>query len=164
VLLDKKPRSGEAIPTTDEDVRRAWGEYLHRVTLDQWAQEHLTDFNKWVKFVHTKIILIDPLTPTPTIITGSANYSDNSTTNNEENSVIIRGDGTDIAQRIADIYLTEYQRIFMHFVFRSWANRNSPTVNTGGGVGRLTEDDSWIDPYYQPGSWRERQRRTFAGT
>lgn len=128
------------------------------------GQEHLTDFNKWVKFVHTKIILIDPLTPTPTIITGSANYSDNSTTDNEENTVLIHGDGTNIAQRVADIYLTEYQRIFMHFVFRDWANPHAPVVNTGGGVGRLTEDDSWSHPYYLPGSWRERQRKTFAGT
>ena len=30
VLLDKKPRPAEAIPTTDEDVRRVWGDYLHQ--------------------------------------------------------------------------------------------------------------------------------------
>jgi hypothetical protein len=32
VLLDKKPRPAEAIPTNDEDVRRVWGDYLHHVT------------------------------------------------------------------------------------------------------------------------------------
>ena len=87
-------------------------------------QEHLTGFNTWVKFIHTKIILVDPLTDEPTIITGSANYSDSSTTDNEENTVIIRGerDGCRAASRVADIYLTEYHRLFMHFVFRDRAN------------------------------------------
>jgi hypothetical protein len=32
----------------------------------------------------------------------SADYSDNSTTDNEENTVLIQGDGTNIAQRVAD--------------------------------------------------------------
>jgi hypothetical protein len=59
------------------------------------------------------------------------------------------------------IYLTEYQRLFMHFVFRSWANRDPSGASAAG---RLTEDDSWSAPHYEPGGWRDRQRRTFAGT
>jgi hypothetical protein len=31
-------------------------------------------------------------------------------------------------------------------------------------AGRLAEDDTWSAPFYEPGSWRARQRRTFAGT
>ena len=114
-----------------------------------------------MRFIHTKIIIVDPLTDTPTVITGSANYSGNSTTDNEENSIVIRGDGSGVAKRVADIYLTEYQRLFMHFVFRSWANRD-PSGSSA--AGRLAEDDSWSAPYYEPGGWRDRQRRTFAGT
>lgn len=159
VLLDQKPDPG--IPTVDPDVRVSWGDYLHHVTFEQWAAERLTNFNSWVKFIHTKIILIDPLTAAPVTLTGSANYSDNSTTDNEENTVIVRSDGTAggdrAARRVADIYLTEYQRLFMHFVFRDWAAAGS----AGESVGTLAEDDTWTGRYYTPG-WRARQRTTFA--
>ncbi len=162
VLLDQKPRANAPILTDDFDVRMSWGDYLHRPVFDQWAEEHLTNFNRWVKFIHTKIILVDPLTSTPTIITGSANYSDNSTTDNEENSILIFGD--DAAKRVADIYLTEYQRLFMHFVYRDWANRDADEVDTDADPTRLVEDASWSGRYYSPGSWRVRQRHLFAGT
>ena len=161
VLLDRAPAADAPIPTTDPDVRTSWGDYLDHAMLDGWAEEHLTSFNKWVKFIHTKIILVDPLTDEPTIITGSANYSDSSTTDNEENTVIIRGEVTDVgARRVADIYLTEYHRLFMHFVFRDRAN----DLLDDPAAGRLSEDDSWSMPYYEAGSWRARQRQTFAGT
>jgi hypothetical protein len=163
VLLDRKPDAGQEIPDLDRDVRVSWGDYLQKVTFEQWAEEHLTNFNRWVKFIHTKIIMIDPLTRAPVTLTGSANYSDNSTTDNEENTVLIRGDGTPAgdgaALRVADIYLTEYQRLFMHFVFRDWAAKD---VEAGEGGGFLAEDDSWTARYYEPGGWRARQRATFA--
>lgn len=161
VLLDREPATGQQIPRTDPDVRVSWGDYLHHPVFDLWAQEHLTNFNVYVKFIHTKIILVDPLTDNPTVIAGSANYSDNSTTDNEENSVVLVGGGV---KRVADIYLTEYHRLFMHFVFRDFANRNLTTPAAGPGTGRLVEDDSWTGPYYAPGSWQARQRHTFAGT
>ncbi|MFL6129216.1 MAG: hypothetical protein ACJ73E_09120 [Mycobacteriales bacterium] len=165
VLLDQPPDPGQGIPQVDADVRTSWGDYLHHVAFDRWAAEHLTGFNSWVKFIHTKIIMVDPLTGSPTTLTGSANYSDNSTTDNEENTILVRPDGTDAgdraARRVADVYLTEYQRLFTHFVFRDWAARDAdPAAGSKGG--RLTEDDTWTERYYEPGSWRERQRRTFA--
>jgi hypothetical protein len=173
VLLDQRPRREQPIPSADDDVRTSWGDYLRHTALEGWADEHLTRFNKWVKFIHTKIILVDPLSPAPTVITGSANYSDNSTTDNEENTVVIRGDGSAgsaEARRVADIYLTEYQRLFMHFVFRDWAVPAGPAAPAAGGAavrsgpGRLAEDDSWSAAYYVPDGWRGRQRRLFAGT
>ena len=62
-------------------------------------------------------------------------------------------------QRVADIYLTEYQRLFMHFVFRDWAAKDA---ETGEGGGFLAEDDTWTGRYYAAGGWRARQRTTFA--
>jgi phosphatidylserine/phosphatidylglycerophosphate/cardiolipin synthase-like enzyme len=158
VLLDQKPDAGQEIPALDPDVRVSWGDYVHKVTFEQWADEHLTNFNSWVKFIHTKVILVDPLGPAPVTLTGSANYSDNSTTDNEENTVVIRGDDA-ASRRVADIYLTEYQRLFMHFVFRDWAAKDT---ETGEGGGFLAEDDTWTGRYYEPGGWRARQRATFA--
>lgn len=124
-----------------------------------------------MRFIHTKIIFVDPLTDTPTVVTGSANYSGNSSTDNEENSIVLRGDGSGVAKRVADIYLTEYQRLFMHFVFRSWANQDPSGESAAG---RLAEDDSWsrpttnqaagaivsAEPSRAPSSERERARYT----
>ena len=162
VLLDQRPSVDQGIPTVDPDVRIAWGDYLHHTAMDIWAQERLTGFNTWVKFIHTKIIVVDPLLEAPTILTGSANYSANSTTDNEENTVIIHGDTPEV-RRIADIYLTEYQRLFTHFVFRD-IDHDAIETNSGAWTGRLAEDPSWSDPYYVAGGWRGRQRQTFAGT
>jgi len=60
---------------------------------------------------------------------------------------------------VADIYFTEYQRLFMHFVFRDWAAKDA---EGGEGGGFLAEDDGWTERYYEPGGWRARQRATFA--
>jgi phosphatidylserine/phosphatidylglycerophosphate/cardiolipin synthase-like enzyme len=164
VLLDKDPPPGQEIPRTDSHVRVSTGALLTHGFLEQWAAEKLTGFNPMVKFIHTKIILVDPLGPTPTIMTGSANYSSNSTTDNEENTVIIHcptGNTTAARQvrRVADIYLTEYHRLFMHFVYRRWANSLPTTPDM-----HLEETDSWTTAYYIAGSWKADQRRFFAGT
>src|SRR6185437_11922371 len=87
-------------------------------TLSRWAQETLTGFNDFVDFLHTKILLVDALGDVPTVISGSANFSDASTTGNDENMLIISGDC-----EVADVYFTEYMRIFQHFYARWWAAR-----------------------------------------
>src|SRR5882724_11879914 len=71
---------------------------------DRWLQER----NKLakeanVKFVHTKLMLVDPLGDAPVVVTGSANFSAASTNANEENMMVIRN-----STRIADIYLGEF--------------------------------------------------------
>ena len=54
VLLDREPAADVPIPMTDPDVRVSWGDYIDHAMFDLWAQEHLTNFNKWVKYVHTE--------------------------------------------------------------------------------------------------------------
>jgi phosphatidylserine/phosphatidylglycerophosphate/cardiolipin synthase-like enzyme len=71
------------------------------------------DANKHVRYIHTKYMLIDPLSDDPIVITGSANFLKASTTGNDENMLIIRGDTA-----VADIYLTEFMRLFTHSEFR----------------------------------------------
>jgi phosphatidylserine/phosphatidylglycerophosphate/cardiolipin synthase-like enzyme len=82
-----------------------------------WAEEALTGLNVHVRFVHTKFMLLDPLSWDPIVITGSANFSKASTTNNDENMLVIRG-----STRVADVYLTEFMRLFNHFEFRNRVN------------------------------------------
>lgn len=169
VLLEKYPPRERAVPRTDDHVRISTGSHLDGDPLRQWATERLAGFNTHVRYVHTKFFLVDPLGPDPVVVTGSANYSKASTTSNEENTLVIRAGRARSAsrravRRVADIYLTEYHRLFMHFAFRAMAQRRE--VNTGAPQPTLAldETDTWTRRYYAPGSWRASQRRLFSGS
>lgn len=157
VLLDKPSAANSTpIPVTDPDVRVAHGAKFD-TPIAQWAAENLTGFNNHVRYIHTKIILVDPLTATPMVLTGSANYSPNSTSSSEENTVIIVGN-----QRVADIYLTEYYRIFTHLAARQFLQDPEPTVVPDWAY--LSEDDTWATKYFEADSWRTHLRQLIAGT
>ena len=82
------------------------------------------------------------------MITGSANFSAPSTTDNDENMIAIRG-----SYRASDIYFTEFNRLFNHYYFRSIAERSNPTETLRGL--HLAENDSWLDKY-SPGTLRSK--------
>ncbi|MEP6613615.1 MAG: phospholipase D-like domain-containing protein [Mucilaginibacter sp.] len=138
ILLDKKAKFN-TFQTDDKDVEVTAGAYIHS-PVDNWVAE--TSAGKLIKsgvdFLHNKIILIDPLGQTPIVISGSANYSTNSTSLNDENTLVIKGD-----QTVADKYFTEYVRLFDHFSFREWLNSNVKNFNPF-----LAEDGSWVNGYF----------------
>jgi len=124
--------------------------------LEKWflEEEHFRKTG-YVFFVHTKFLLVDPLSNDPRIFAGSANFSPDSLTSNDENMLLIRGD-----TRVADIYMTEFDRILRHFYFRDVAGE---TAGTGKEAKSkfLAEDASWLEPYYHSGSFKDRRRRLF---
>lgn len=109
----------------------------------------------FVFFIHTKFLLIDALSDDPLVCTGSANFSGNSLTANDENMLLIRGDS-----RVADIYLTEFDRVFRHFYSRDVINK---IVKTGGKakVGILDPTDKWIAAYFKPADPKRHKREMF---
>lgn len=107
----------------------------------------------FVFFVHTKFLLVDPLSDDPLVCTGSANFSRASLTENDENMLLIRGN-----TRVADIYLTEFDRIFRHFYFRDVANTAGGDAEKGK---FLDETDGWTIPYFKPGNVKSRRRELF---
>lgn len=116
-------------------------------------------------FVHNKFLLVDVLGDDPIVVTGSANFSPNSTTTHDENMLVIRGD-----ERVADIYLTEFMRMFNHFLFRHLANRTPPPVRaaTSGEPPtrsrmNLDEMPGWAWKYFSEGFHRTAERRLFGG-
>jgi phosphatidylserine/phosphatidylglycerophosphate/cardiolipin synthase-like enzyme len=114
--------------------------------------------------IHAKIIAADPFGPDPIIITGSANYSAGSTLTNDSNSLVVRGNTA-----VADIYSTEFMRMFEHYLFRyAQSKEEQAAAATGNATSEpelaLKEDDSWSEPYYVPGSHRALERQMFAGT
>jgi phosphatidylserine/phosphatidylglycerophosphate/cardiolipin synthase-like enzyme len=112
----------------------------------------------FVFFVHTKFLLIDPLSNDPLVCSGSANFSPDSLLNNDENMLLIRGN-----TRVADIYLTEFDRIFRHFYFRDIANELAAAA-AGQGAAKsafLAEDSSWTVPYFKNTSYKSWRRDMF---
>jgi phosphatidylserine/phosphatidylglycerophosphate/cardiolipin synthase-like enzyme len=159
LLLEKrdrpKPGDGSAFVRINarQNVYQAWGSYL-RNPVYQWAKETnagLLGLNTHVSFVHSKFMLVEPLSADPIVITGSANFSDASTDENDENMLLIRGD-----RRVADIYLTEFNRIFNHYYFRSVTERRAGRPPTADDSRFLAEDDSWRAKY-APGSLRAKR-------
>lgn len=105
--------------------------------------------------IHSKIIAADPLGPDPIIVMGSANFSNGSTLTNDSNSLIIRGNTA-----VADIYTTEFMRMFEHYLFRGTVAQKQQTNQTFN----LSEDDTWSARFYQAGSNLALSRQLFAGT
>lgn len=136
----------------------AWGETLKtRKGEKKYHQfiETLTGLNDHVNYLHTKYMLIDPLSDDPIVITGSANFSDASTTKNDENMVIIRGN-----TRVADIFLGEFMRLFNHFKSRNVLNKLSDEEIEKGAY--LCNDDSWTKTYYTKNSKDQVERLLFS--
>jgi phosphatidylserine/phosphatidylglycerophosphate/cardiolipin synthase-like enzyme len=134
-----------------QNVYSAWGSFL-RDPLYQWAREtnaKALQLNQHVSYVHSKFLLRDPLGKDPIVVTGSANFSKASTNDNDENMLIIRGN-----QRVADIYFTEFNRLFGHYYFRS-VQEKTRTLDPNKKKKLdeetlfLAETDAWVAKYKQ---------------
>ncbi len=134
--------------------RFAIGAHLTLNMFDRWLREQLTGLNEHVKYVHTKYMLIDPLGPDPIVVAGSANFSEASTTKNDENMLIIRGN-----KRVAEIYLGEFMRLYNHYAFREWASKQPP----GSLEPKHLRTDDWWQDYFGDTD-RSHQREYFAAT
>lgn len=131
------------------------GNLLSTNKFDRWVREVLPGLNTHVRFIHTKFAIIDPLGRSPVVISGSANFSESSTTENDENMLVIRGN-----RRVADIYLGEYMRLWSHYAFREWAAAQDDPADTKFKF--LDVSNTWWRGYFG-NSARSRQRAYFSG-
>jgi phosphatidylserine/phosphatidylglycerophosphate/cardiolipin synthase-like enzyme len=136
--------------------RFAVGNFMSQNRFDRWLHERLSGLNRHARYIHTKYMLVDPLGRDPIVISGSANFSDASVRDNDENMLVIRGN-----KRVADVYLTEFMRLWNHYSFREWAAKQTKPASTS--FRHLEPDDGWRLPYYG-NTQRARQRAIFAGT
>lgn len=121
----------------------------------RWLKElSRTGYTKNVHYVHNKFMIVDPLSKAPVVITGSANFSLNSTTGNDENMLVIRGD-----TRVADIYLGEFVRLWRHYYFRDVIRRVG-TKNAKKSW--LVPNDTWSQSFYDPASRKRFELKVFA--
>ncbi len=171
ILMEQKSRGAgaQAMIERDKDTRIVLGQGLGYTgsmgnwrkvpgfKLEEWMwREHHYRSSGHVFFIHTKYMGIDVLTDDPIVFTGSANFSPNSLTSNDENMLLIRGD-----TGVADVYLTEFFRLLNHFYFRQVANRRARDGKSDSGVRWLAEDDSWVWGHYQPSYYRSKRRELF---
>jgi phosphatidylserine/phosphatidylglycerophosphate/cardiolipin synthase-like enzyme len=161
LLLEKKdtPNARSTKPfvviNASNNVYKAWGAFL-RDPVYQWVREtnaRQLALNQHVSYIHSKILLRDPLGADPIVVTGSANFSAASTTSNDENMLVVRGN-----RRVADIYFTEFNRLFNHYYFRA-VQENPRARRSAATSGSLFLDETgerWVEKY-APGKLRAKR-------
>lgn len=128
--------------------------------LDRWflrEERHRRQGN--IFYIHTKLMMIDPFGPNPRVFSGSANFSANSVTDNDENMVLLSGEW---ASEITPVLVNEFMRLHRHLYFRTTALR---LAGSGGAdaseAALLTPDDSWQVDHFKPGRQKCRKRELF---
>ena len=142
VIVDK---SASRMSPNDNDLAVTAGAYI-KSPIDQWVREKSSAslFYSGVDFIHNKLLIVDPLGETPTIVVGSANLSEASTNLNDENMLVFKGLAF---SREADIYLSEFVRLFDHSSFRQWLS-SGEAFDPFLEVGPSEVGISWVDKYF----------------
>jgi len=167
LLEDAPDRELRAKLRADRNVVAAFGSLLGsyvdgkkkfpETSLDEWfLKEELFRKQGYIFFIHTKFLLIDPLGDEPLVCTGSANFSSSSLTGNDENMLLIRGD-----TRVADIYLTEFDRLFRHFYARQTIDRLAEEGRPLTEAKFLDETTTWLGDYVTAGRMKTNRQRLF---
>jgi phosphatidylserine/phosphatidylglycerophosphate/cardiolipin synthase-like enzyme len=162
-LLEKKTRPLKRGATRSAEEKKiqalrrlpenlfAVGAFIRTNEIDGWVKERLSGLNKNVQYVHNKFMLVDPLADDPVVVSGSANFSAASVTNNDENMIVVRGN-----RRVADIYLGEFMRLYSHHTFREslqWRDSKQPP--------KPLRTDAWWRDYFDNHE-RSHRRKYFA--
>lgn len=144
----------------------ALGNRIKTNSFDRWLAEIDRIIPRLhVYWIHTKYMIIDPLSNEPIVVSGSANFSKASTDTNDENMMVIKGD-----KRIADIYFGEYIRLFSHYSFREavkWAMEKKKLGKPQNWTPQyLATKDKWMADYFNETndkSARLARRKYFSG-
>lgn len=91
--------------------------------------------------VHSKVLVVDPLSSQPTVVTGSHNFSESASGENDENFLVVRGD-----RALAEAYVVNVYSAWRHYRAR---------VAQGLPWDGLKKDDSWM-----PGALRARREQS----
>ncbi len=87
--------------------------------------------------VHSKVLVIDPLSKNPVVVTGSHNYSDPASKKNDENLVIIRGN-----KPLAMAYAAHIMSVYQHYRYRSYIREKLAEGKKPWSF--LVDNDQWL--------------------
>lgn len=109
-----------------QGVKNAFANFAAEVTRNQFLSQvgHA--------IIHSKIVLVDPFSANPTVITGSHNFSASASTKNDENFIIIQGD-----KELAEAYAVNIEAAYEHYVYRSFLEKTNKPFNG------LKDNDGW---------------------
>ena len=155
ILIDKQDKNTTLL-TNDFDNVIVYGGYFKEPLFD-WLKETSAGslFKSGTNFIHNKIMLIDPMSEDPVVIIGSANFSDNSVSNNDENTLIIKGN-----KDIADMYLTEFVRVFNHYYVRQIAKKMLQTNNRNP-LHLFTDSNNWVPSFYKSTTLKGKRKKLY---
>jgi phosphatidylserine/phosphatidylglycerophosphate/cardiolipin synthase-like enzyme len=110
--------------------------------------------------IHSKTLVADPWGDNPKVIIGTANFSDESCKQNDENFLVIEGD-----KRLAAIVTTEFIRMWEHYKNRAFINDIMVTSGRSAAAQSLSENGDWSTTTYdsQSSSYKFRERLVFSG-
>jgi hypothetical protein len=112
--------------------------------------------------IHTKLVVVNFTSDSPTVISGSHNLSASASSGNDENYLIVRGN-TDVA----DCYGVELMRLYDHYRFRWFLKPDSGAAPQKDPCaprppGTLCPDDRWTKHYFEDGTLEAADRKRFA--
>lgn len=168
VALMEKPGNGTGMEKGRADIARirslpnvlvALGHHINANAFDRWLKEiDRIKSTVNVRWVHTKFLLIDPLGDDPIVVTGSANFSKAATDANDENMLVVRGETS-----VADIYFTEFLRVYAHHAFRESVKRAKDQGKTEWRPQYLLPDATWQTDHFTEGNESYLRRTYYIG-
>ena len=87
--------------------------------------------------VHSKVMVVDPLSENPVIVTGSHNFSAPASEKNDENLVIVRGQ-----KKLARAYAAYIMSVYQHYRYRSYIREMLAKGKIPWSY--LDDDDQWL--------------------
>ena len=161
-IITDKGGDKTKIITNDRDVVKTQGAVLNSA-VEKWVVEMTSKATTGAStlYVHNKFFIVDPLSASPLVVTGSANFSDESLLGNDENMIVVKGN-----QRVADIYFSEFSRIFDHFMPR-YLQKLKDEKNLDMGLSRagfstpLDENGKWCETYYDKSKLVYKRKQMF---
>jgi phosphatidylserine/phosphatidylglycerophosphate/cardiolipin synthase-like enzyme len=112
-----------------EGVPHAFAFFAEEVTRTEFLR------NVGHAIIHSKVLVIDPFSADPVVITGSHNFSTTASAKNDENFIIVRGDAS-----LAEAYAVNILGAYAHY---RWRVQLATTQRPFNG---LRDDDRWMAP------------------
>ena len=131
VSSDKKFKPDHYTVLQPQGVDVALGPWIAEVT----RRDFLSQIGHAI--VHSKVLVIDPLSKAPVVVTGSHNFSAPASENNDENLVIVRGH-----KKLAIAYAAYVMSVYQHYRFRSYIREMLAQGKTPWSY--LDDDDQWL--------------------
>lgn len=111
-----------------EGIKNPMANFVAEVTHKQF------EANIGHAIIHSKVIVIDPFSEKPVVITGSHNFSSTASKANDENFIIIKGD-----RALAEAYAVNAMGAFAHYRWRATLGKKKP-------FNGLKDNDTWQAP------------------